>query len=51
MRYNFANDYLLRKKIEEFKKDKDALKFADWINTNVGADFLTLNRNPVQDDE
>jgi len=51
MRYNFANDYLLRKKIEEFKKDKDALKFADWINSNVGADFLTLNRNPVQDDE
>lgn len=51
MRYNFANDYLLRKKIEEFKKDKDALKFADWINSNVGTDFLTLNRNPVQDDE
>lgn len=51
MRYNFANEHLLRTKIEEFMKDKDALKFADWVNSNVSSDFLTINRNPVQDDE
>lgn len=42
MRYNFKNDQLLRKKIAEFKKDKNALKFADWINNNVDSDFLNI---------
>ena len=51
MRYNFVNEHLLRTKIEEFMKDKDASKFADWVHSNVSSDFLTLNRNPVQDDE
>lgn len=40
MKYNFLNDLLLRKKIEDFKKDKNALKFADWVNANVDPDFL-----------
>ena len=45
MRYNFENDQLLRKKIAEFKKDKNASKFADWVNNNVDSDFLNLKNN------
>jgi len=45
MRYNFKNDQLLRKKIAEFKKHKNALKFADWVNNNVDPDFLNLKNN------
>ena len=44
MNYNFFNDLLLRKKIEEFKKDKNALKFADWVNANVDPDFLVYKQ-------
>ena len=45
MRYNFKNDQLLRKKIAEFKKDKNAVKFANWVNDNVDSDFLNIEYN------
>ena len=45
MRYNFANEHLLRTKIAEFKKDKNAVKFANWVNDNVDSDFLNIEYN------
>tara|TARA_B100000214_G_C23767606_1_gene535193 strand:- start:184 stop:345 length:162 start_codon:yes stop_codon:yes gene_type:complete len=49
MRYNFENDQLLRKKIAEFKKDKNASKFADWVNNNVDSNFLNKEYSNLEE--
>ncbi len=40
MMLNYLNKLLLDRNWQTFKKDKDGLKFAQWINANVTPNFL-----------
>mgnify|MGYP006242967721 FL=1 len=40
MMLNYLNKLLLDRNWQAFKKDKDGLKFAQWINANVTPNFL-----------
>ena len=40
MKLNYLNKLLLNRNWQKYKKDKDGLKFAQWINDNVTPDFL-----------
>ena len=40
MEINYLNKLILETKINEFKKDKNALKFAEWVNENITPEYL-----------
>ena len=40
MEINYLNKLILETKIDEFKKDKNALKFAEWVSENITPEYL-----------